>query len=381
MSGIYIHIPFCKQACHYCDFHFSTSLKNKGAYLSALKKEISMRKNYLSDLHSEKRPKVMSVYLGGGTPSLLSEKEIMEIFGHLHHSFCIDSDAEITIEANPDDLSTEKIKEIKNTPVNRLSIGIQSFADDHLRFLNRTHNSGESLECVKNSQDAGFTNISIDLIYGIPGLSDEQWIKNLETAFGLDVPHISAYCLSIEPGTAFASFVAKGKFQKMDDEKTARQFDLLVCEMEKKNFLHYETSNFCKSETRISLHNSSYWKGAHYLGLGPSAHSFDGFSRQWNVANNNIYIRAIEAGQPVFEKEVLSENDKFNEYVLTSLRTMWGCNLSEIKEKFGEKKYAFFIKKIQPYLSQHFIDKTKDTITLSKSGQFISDKIIRDLFM
>lgn len=383
MPGIYIHIPFCKQACHYCDFHFSTSLKNKGAFLSALKKEIFLQRDYFSPPSSpEKKPArpLSTVYFGGGTPSLLSQKEILEIFDELNRYFTIDEEAEVTLEANPDDLTKEKIAEIKNTPVNRLSIGIQSFSDTDLKLLNRAHNSGEAIESVRYAQEAGFENITIDLIYGIPTLSNEQWKKNLETAFSLNVPHISAYCLTVEPKTALADFIKKGRVKSMDEEKALRQFEMLVNEMEKNNFIHYEISNFCK-EGFYSKHNSSYWKNEHYLGLGPSAHSYNGNMRQWNTANNNLYIKALEKNDLSYEQEALTEKDKYNEYVLTSLRTAWGCDLELVKNKFGETVTGHLLKNAQPYILQNYLAENDAVLTLTKNGKFIADKITRDLFL
>lgn len=414
MPGIYIHIPFCKQACHYCDFHFSTSLKNKEAFLSALKKEISFQKDYFSLINQqEKKPsdypsRLSTVYFGGGTPSLLSQKEILEIFEELNRYFSIDEKAEVTLEANPDDLTREKIAEIKSTPVNRLSIGIQSFSDTDLNLLNRAHNPAQAVESVKSAQDAGFENITIDLIYGIPTLSNEQWKKNLEIAFSLNVPHISAYSLTVEPKTALASFIKKGKIENIDDDRALQQFEMLISEMEKNNFIHYEISNFCK---RISVppekeeipgalnspakkvlpyekdlgwaskHNSSYWRDQHYLGLGPSAHSYNGSSRQWNAANNTLYIKSLEKNELNFEREILTGKDKYNEYILTSLRTIWGCDLDLVKTGFGEKIAGHLLKNAQPYILQNRLNKNDTVLTLTQSGKFIADKIARDLFL
>lgn len=405
MSGIYIHIPFCKQACHYCDFHFSTSLKNKGPFLSALKKEITLQKNYFkNDVQTGHVLSLHTIYFGGGTPSLLSQKEILEIFDALNKYFSIDKNAEITLEANPDDLTKEKITELKNTPVNRLSIGIQSFYNDDLKLMNRAHNSIEAIESVKAAQDAGFENISIDLIYGTPTLTNEQWKKNLDIAFSLHVPHISSYCLTVEPKTALANFIKNGKVGQtsggglsqpvqwiMDDEKAAQQFEILIDQMEKDNFIHYEISNFSK-DCFFAKHNSSYWKGEHYLGLGPSAHSYNGNSRQWNIANNNFYIKALDlrqaqvdlnpASQMVwFEKEILTEKDKYNEYVLTSLRTMWGCDLNTVKNNFGDTFLNHLLKNAEPYILQKNLLRNENILILAKSGKFISDKIVRDLFV
>lgn len=385
MSGIYIHIPFCRQACHYCDFHFSTQLKNKEAFLSALHKEIGLRKNYLNPFETAlpESHGMRSVYFGGGTPSLLSYREIMDIFDELGKFFTIEKNAEITLEANPDDLPKDKLDELRSTPVNRLSIGIQSFSDADLQFMNRAHTADEAIRSVNLARDTGFENISIDLIYGMPTLSNEQWYKNLTTAFSLGVPHISAYCLTVEPQTALASFIKKGKAKNVDDEKAAQQFEILMDEMGKQNFLQYEISNFCKSTMGNweGQHNSSYWHGEPYLGLGPSAHSYNGNSRQWNISNNNIYINALAKNELNFEREILSEKDKYNEYILTSLRTIRGCNLKTVADNFGKKLVNHVLKNIQPYILQNEIQLSGHILTLTKNGKFISDKIVRDLFV
>jgi oxygen-independent coproporphyrinogen III oxidase len=369
MPGIYIHIPFCKQACHYCDFHFSTSLKNKEDFLLALKKEILLQKDYLSPAAPSSKPVIQSIYFGGGTPSLLSEKDILGIFDTLNLYFAIEKNAEITLEANPDDLTEEKIRELKNTPVNRLSIGIQSFSDTELKLLNRAHNSSEAVASVRYAQKAGFDNITIDLIYGIQTLTNEQWEKNLDTAFSLEVPHISAYCLTVEPKTALSAFIKKGKLKNVDEEKSERN-----------NFIQYEISNFCKVNY-YSRHNSSYWKNEPYLGLGPSAHSYNGSSRQWNIANNNIYIKSLENNELTFEKEVLTKEIKHNEYILTSLRTTWGCDTAYVKKGFGEEYLRHLLKRAEPYISQNCLSENGGILTLTNSGKFIADRIASDLFI
>jgi oxygen-independent coproporphyrinogen-3 oxidase len=288
MAGIYIHIPYCKQACHYCDFHFSVKKETKDVFVNSLLREISIQKNYIEG------EKIETIYLGGGTPSLLSTDELKRIFEALHQNFEIDSDAEITLEANPDDLIREKISELKSSLVNRLSIGIQSFFDYHLKWMNRAHNSNEATESVKRAQDSGFENITIDLIYGLPDLTNADWEKNIETAFDLNVQHLSCYSLTVEPRTALAHFIASGKSKNLNEEQAAEQFEILIKRMKDHNWLHYEISNFSSEEKYISRHNSSYWKGEKYLGLGPSAHSFNGSSRQWNARNNHLYIDSLK---------------------------------------------------------------------------------------
>ena len=286
MAGIYLHIPFCKQACHYCDFHFSTSMKMKDDFVNALRKEIAMQKDYL------KGEPVETIYFGGGTPSLLSYEELMMLLEEVHKHYALIDHPEITLEANPDDLTPKKLKELQRTSVNRLSIGTQSFHAEDLQFMNRAHTSEEAIACIKNAQDADFENLTIDLIYGTPTLSDEGWIKNLETAYSLDIPHLSCYCLTVETKTALADFIRKGKAQDVDEKKSSKHFELLLNEMKKHHYEQYEISNFCK-DNKYSKHNSSYWLGMKYLGLGPSAHSYNGTTRQWNVSNNAKYIKSI----------------------------------------------------------------------------------------
>ena len=374
MAGIYIHIPFCRQACHYCDFHFSTSLQSKNNFLKALRKEIALQKDYPGTKN------ISTIYLGGGTPSVLSQKEILELFDGLSKYFSIDEDAEITLEANPDDLSKEKLKELVQTPVNRLSIGIQSFRDEDLKFLNRIHSSKEAIESVKNAMRAGFQNITIDLIYGIQTLTNEQWKSNMEKAIALDVQHISCYSLTVEPKTALHSFIQKGKIQNIDSEKSAEQFEILMNEMAKYKFIHYEISNFCKEDC-YSKHNSNYWRGEKYLGLGPSAHSYDGNSRQWNVKSNSAYIASLNKNILLFEKEQLTKSQKYNEYILTSLRTMWGADMDFIKKSFSENVFSHLEKEIKPFLNQEMLLKNKDKIFLTRKGKLFADKIASGLFL
>jgi len=374
MSGIYIHIPFCKQACHYCDFHFSTSSKNKDAFISALKKEISLQKNYLDN------EIISTIYFGGGTPSLLKYDDLMVIVDELHKFHIIDEKAEITLEANPDDLTIRQIKELQKTPINRLSIGIQSFYDEELKWMNRAHNSKQATESVKIAQGEGFENISIDLIYGIPSLTNDKWTKNIDLAISLNIQHISAYCLTIEPRTALADFIKKGKAKNIDETQGSEHFKLLMDKLSDSNFLQYEISNFCK-EGFVSKHNSSYWQRKNYLGLGPSAHSYNGKSRQWNVSNNIKYIQSLEINQLQFEKETLSIADNYNEYIMTSLRTMWGCDLNFIKNNFSEEFMLHAIKEVQQYIYSDAVVNTNNILTLTQKGKLLADKIASDLFL
>jgi len=373
MPGIYIHIPFCKQACHYCDFHFSTSLKNKAAFVEALKMEIALRKGYLTP------GEVKTIYFGGGTPSLLTQKELLEIFATLNRHFTVAVDAEITLEANPDDLSEGKIKELKETPVNRLSIGIQSFSEDDLRYMNRAHNSDEAARCVKLAQEAGFDNITIDLIYGTPTMDDRTWRKNLAKAFDLGVKHISAYGLTVEKGTALDVMIGKGKTEKVDDQKCVEQFLIMCEEMEKHGFIQYEISNFCKPGFE-SKHNSNYWKQEHYLGLGPSAHSFNGISRQWNVVSNSKYIASLQKGEINCERELLSIEDRYNEYILTALRTIDGIDLDHVEKTFGKELLRHCLDEIKERLDIEEVLLKENKLILSTQGKLMADRIASDLF-
>ncbi len=375
MAGIYIHIPFCKQACHYCDFHFSTSLDNKSAFVEALKKEMNFQKNYLSG------EKISTVYLGGGTPSILSQKELSQIFESLHEHFDIAENAEITLEANPDDLTEEKIKQLAASPVNRLSIGIQSFYDDDLRMMNRAHNSGEALDAVKFAQENGFDNISIDLIYGSPGLSDHQWRNNLQIAFALNVKHISAYCLTVEPRTALAHQVKIGQVPNVSEQHSSAQFEIMLAAMHYSDYIQYEISNFCKDGAH-SKHNTNYWLKEKYLGLGPSAHSYNGASRQWNVSNNAAYIRSLSQDNDVwFEKEELTSGQQYNEYIMTSLRTIWGTDINYIASAFGEEIALYCSREVEKYVSSGNVLLEENKLFLTDKGKLIADRIASDLFI
>ncbi|MFI5149671.1 MAG: radical SAM family heme chaperone HemW [Bacteroidia bacterium] len=373
MAGIYIHIPFCKQACHYCDFHFSTVLRQKQDFLNALKTEILLRKDYL------KQETVDTVYFGGGTPSLLTEQELDEVFSTLHDNFSIAPDAEITLEANPDDLLPSKLKVFKKASVNRLSIGIQSFRQEDLTWMNRAHTAIQAQDCVKLARDAGISNISIDLIYGLPAQDDETWRKNLHRAFELEVQHISAYALTVEPRTALASHIRKGISAAPDEEQFSAQFKVLREETRWNGFQQYEISNFGQAGY-FSRHNTSYWQGIPYLGLGPSAHSFDGTSRQWNIANNPVYIRALEKGETFSEQEYLTPTQQYNEFVMTSLRTMWGCNSGVVGKKFGPSLQAHCLAEAEFYLHSGKLVQVGPSLLLTEEGMQIADRIASDLF-
>ena len=374
MAGIYIHIPFCKQACHYCNFHFSTSMKLKNDFLDALLKEIRLRRDYLEG------EKVNTIYFGGGTPSLLSAEELGSIINALHECFDVAADTEFTFEANPDDINTFRLAAWRTSGINRLSIGIQSFYKEDLLWMNRAHNEVQALECIHLAQDAGFNNMSIDLIYGTPTLSDERWIHNLDTAISNQIPHLSCYALTIEPGTALDWMTRKNKVQAVSSDDQARQFSLMTDLLTSKGYEHYEISNFALPGKR-SRHNSSYWSGASYIGLGPSAHSFNGRSRQWNAANNALYIKSLAGEQVPFEMEVLTDSQRFNEYVMTSLRTMEGMDMSVLKEKFGAEPTEDLLKNAIKFIARGWMVEHEGKLVLTKEGKLFADGIAAELFL
>jgi len=373
MAGIYLHIPFCKQACNYCDFHFSTSLKMKASFVDALLTEIELRKSVFD------QQTINSIYFGGGTPSLLSEEDLTRIFETLFTSFRVSPLAEITLEANPDDLSPDKIKVLKNTPINRLSIGIQSFRDEDLRFMKRAHNAKEALSSIKSCKQAGFTNLSVDLIYGTPGMDTSAWLENLNIAFDLDIPHISSYALTVEPNTELHHQILHQKVSNVDENQSAAQFELLTSQMKRNGYEQYEISNFCKPGA-YSKHNSSYWKKDMYLGLGPSAHSFYDNKRLWNVSNNTKYVKSLAQNLLPLQEEVLSLEDRYNEYVMTSLRTRWGCSIAEIETNFSSELAAYFRNEIELYVSTQNVLVKNEVYYLSEKGKLLADKIASDLF-
>ena len=375
MSGIYIHIPFCKQACNYCDFHFSTSLQNKEALVKSLVTELELRKNYLT------HKSIKTIYFGGGTPSLLSEKEIATLLEKIYLQYNVSANAEITLECNPDDLSNTKLQELKNGNINRLSIGLQSFNEVELQWMNRAHTATESESSVKRAQDKGFENITIDLIYGSKFSTMSNWKQTLQKALDLQVTHISSYNLTVEEKTKLGHDVAKKKESNIDEEKSAELFLEMIELLQKNKFIHYEISNFGK-DGFFSKHNSNYWKGTHYLGIGPSAHSFDGSSRQWNVSNNNSYINKLNtADLSFFEAEQLTPANQFNEYVLTSLRTMWGIDDNYLKQKFSTEYYTTFKSLIEQYIQKEEVVFENNTYVLSSKGKLVADKIASELFV
>jgi oxygen-independent coproporphyrinogen-3 oxidase len=374
MAGIYIHIPFCKQACHYCDFHFSTTLKHKDAMIEALLRELKIRKDYLGDENIE------TIYFGGGTPSLLEPKELEKIIHQIQDDFYIMNHPEITLEANPDDLNFEYIKGIQQIGINRLSIGVQSFFNKDLEWMNRAHNSNQAIDSIKRSQDIGIDNISIDLIYGTPDLINKDWKENIHKAFELEIRHISSYALTVEQGTALGNWVSKGKVKALDDEQAAEQFEILMEEMASNDFLHYEISNFCK-EGYHSRHNSSYWEGKKYLGIGPSAHSFNKTTRQWNVANNHQYIDQLFKDELPSTTEVLSIEDRINEYLMISLRTSKGISFDYFEKEFGSENLSQLNSNIMGFINNKLLIIENNYCKTTKNGKLMADKIASDLFI
>ncbi|MCE2613991.1 radical SAM family heme chaperone HemW [Flavobacteriaceae bacterium D16] len=372
MAGIYIHIPFCKQACHYCDFHFSTQLKKKKPFLDALICEMELRRDALGGTAVE------TLYFGGGTPSLLESEEIAGLIEQAKATFTFIKDPEITLEVNPDDVTQKKARAWAEVGVNRLSMGVQSFFEEDLKFMNRAHNAEEAQKALEWS-NAHFDNISVDLIYGYPLLTGEKWMKNLEIALSYKVPHISAYALTVEPKTALNTFIKKGKVAPPDEAQAAAHFRMLTDTMGNEGYVHYETSNFGKPGY-FSRNNTAYWTGKPYLGLGPSAHSFFGDKRAWNVANNTKYIKSIQEGIVPVEYEELSKQDRYNEYIMTGLRTIWGVSPLEIEQRFGEPYKQYFLSKVAVYLNSGELMKKEEVVVATSSGKFLVDGIAADLF-
>jgi oxygen-independent coproporphyrinogen-3 oxidase len=373
MPGIYIHIPYCVQACHYCDFHFSTNQRNKVSMIEMILRELELQKDYLED------KKISTLYFGGGTPSLLEQRDLEKIMEKIQTLFLLEKSAEITLEANPDDLSEAKLSALKNVGINRLSIGIQSFDDGQLTYMNRAHNSGQALNSIKMAQNTGFDNISIDLIYGIPSSGHSIWKNDLEKALALNIQHISSYCLTIEPSTVFGRKKEKGILAPEDEEYNALQFEILMETLDSNGFEQYEVSNFCKPDF-FSRHNSNYWKNEYYLGIGPGAHSYNGESRQYNIKNNTKYISSLSLDTIPFTFEQLDSKTKANEYIMTRLRTKWGIDTNVLEKEYGIAfdKYKNIVDK---YYKMGFIEREKTTIKLTKKGLLFADKITEDLFI
>ena len=382
MAGIYIHIPFCKSKCAYCNFFSLASESKINDYVEALKKEIVLRKNYLGG------ETVKTIYFGGGTPSLLSVKNIEEILELLNKNYEIVSSPEITLEINPDTIDREKMSSLKQIGVNRMSVGIQSFDDEDLRYLGRRHDSRHAMQVLEDLKQTDFEKITLDLIYGMPTLTEEKWNKNLDIFFSTGITHLSAYALTVEPKTILGQRIEKGELQSVSEEETIRHYNILVERTKENGFEHYEISNFAKEGFR-SQHNSIYWRDEKYLGLGPSAHSYDGNSRQWNISNLTKYIQLVGGAETqrhrdaelFYEKEILSTEDKFNEYVMTSLRTSWGCDIEKIERDYGKSYAHHFLKNIKKYLENGEMLKENNTYSLSEEGKLFADGIAADLFL
>jgi oxygen-independent coproporphyrinogen-3 oxidase len=373
VSGIYIHIPFCKKACHYCNFHFSTNQNSKSAFIEAVCRELILRKlEYASD-------EIQSIYFGGGTPTVLDVRELNTILKTVYKNYKVSETAEITLEANPDDLDLEKIKQLSNTKINRLSIGIQSFHESELSAMNRAHNAEDARKCLELATTY-FDNITIDLMFGMPTMSIQLWRQNLQIAFEFGIKHLSCYSLTVEPKTALEHFIKKGSHPPMDDELAAQHFEVLLEETSAQGLTHYETCSFGHPDY-FSKHNTSYWLGKTYMGVGPSAHSFDGSKRSWNVSNNSKYIKALEVDKLPFESEVLSVENRFNEYVMTGLRTIWGISLEKIEADYGVKIKDHLLQNSKKFISSNTLVIEDNHLKITTSGKFLSDGIASDLFL
>jgi oxygen-independent coproporphyrinogen III oxidase len=372
VAGIYIHIPFCRQACHYCDFHFSTNLTNKANLVRAIGLELEMQRDFCGDELIE------TIYFGGGSPSLLSFSELESILGKVYNNYNTISTPEITLEGNPDDLSFEYLSTIANLGVNRLSIGIQSFSEKNLKYLNRIHNSTQSILCLENAFKAGFSNYSVDLIYGIPSEDHKIWEEDLRQAMIFKPKHISAYCLTIEEKTAFGNWLKKGRMKPIDEEYSSQQYEMLIDLLKDNGYEHYEISNFSLPGFE-SKHNSSYWKQKKYLGVGPGAHSYNGIVRRYNIENNNKYILAIEKGFLPFEEEILSQENKINEYLLTTIRTQWGCDLKYLRDSYNYNLLQEKSDYLKMFFSQQLVYQDNDILYLTRKGKLLADQITENL--
>lgn len=372
MAGLYIHVPFCAKRCLYCDFFSNTEMKYKEAYVSAIIQEMELRKDYIDN------EPVETIYFGGGTPSQLQISDFQRIFKAIYRIFDTRNCLEITLEANPDDMTPEYVSSLSALPFNRISMGVQSFKEEDLRFLNRRHNREQALQAVALCKEQGITNISIDLIYGLPGQTLDEWKNNLTEAIHLQIPHISAYHLIYEEGTALYKLLKSGKISPTGEDLSVSLFTSLIEELTQAGYQHYEISNFARPG-HISRHNSSYWTGKKYLGLGPSSHSYNGENRQWNVSSLPLYLKGITSAAPSSETEFLDIHTRYNDFIITGLRTMWGVNLHDIQQFFGEEKYEYCQKQTSPYLKKGLLLRKNDILTLSREGIFISDGIMSDL--
>lgn len=374
MAGIYLHIPFCKQACNYCDFHFSTQQAHKSDMITAMANELVLRKNELTEQTIE------TIYFGGGTPSVLTEEELNLLLKTICQHYVLASKLEITLEANPDDINIENLKGWKQAGINRLSVGIQSFDEKTLRWMNRAHTAKESLECINLAEQQGFNSFSIDLIYGLPQLTTENWLKTIETAFELNINHISAYCLTVEPKTVLAHQVKKGETKPLTNDKQAEHFLAFNTFLKEKHWEHYEISNAC-SPNNYAKHNTAYWQRKPYLGIGPSAHSFNGTERKWNIANNPMYLKKLSASTTAFETELLTREDQINEYLLTGLRTQWGISEVELQQNWQHTFSKTDLNNIQKWQATELIERNNNVLTLTTKGRLQADSMASDLFI
>ncbi len=374
MAGIYIHIPFCKKLCSYCDFYHVMVQSDNKQYIDALNREAFMRRDYLGN------QTVSTIYIGGGTPSVLQPSEIKSILDNISGNFSIDEKPEVTIELNPDDVNDDFLDGLKKTIVNRISIGIQSWRDQDLKFMNRRHTASSAAIALDRIFDAGYDNVTIDLIYGLPGMKAADWASNLDISFSYNIKHLSAYHLTIEPGTILGKMKEKGTLSEIDEDESASQFQLLIEKAVAAGFIHYEISNFGLPGF-LSVHNSNYWKQVSYLGLGPSAHSFNGYSRQWNVRDVKKYITAVDSGCLDFDIEELDKKTRFNEYILTSLRTMWGISLDYVEVAFDKEGYDYIKNLSGKFIDYGLMKQEKNTLVLTNQGKMISDNIISELML
>ncbi len=378
MSGIYIHIPYCRQACHYCNFHFSVSHRNRKAFVDALMQEMSMQADFFRDIGETGA--INTVYLGGGTPSVLENDELRRLFDHLEKVFSIAGVSEVTLEANPDDLTREKLLFLRDTPINRLSIGVQSFHEEDLRYMNRSHTTVQAAASIERAQQLGFDRLTVDLIYGTPTMNDRQWEENLNRIVHMGIPHLSAYALTVEEKTALHYLIRQGRADDVSEEQSARQFELMCAVLADAGYAHYEVSNFGRPG-HYGLHNLSYWTGRPYLGMGPSAHSYTGRRRLWNPANTSLYIQLIQKGELPASGETLSLEQACNEYVMTSLRTMWGCDLSRIRDQYGKSLARQVEQNAARHLQQGMLHRSDDHLLVTQQGKFFTDGIAADLFV
>jgi oxygen-independent coproporphyrinogen-3 oxidase len=375
MAGIYLHIPFCRKACHYCDFHFSVSMKNKAEVLEAMQKEIKLQTSFFA-----KGTKIQTIYFGGGTPSILSKAEISGILDTLYNYYAIDDEVEICLEANPDDLTREKLKELHDVGVNRLSIGVQSLDQNILEWMNRSHTVEQALKCISDASDLGFSQLNIDLIYGVPGLSSSAWQDEVETVLNWPINHLSAYSLTLEEKTAYAHLVNKKQYKAPDDERAAEHYTILNTLIEDSTWQQYEVSNYCRDE-EYSKHNTAYWQGKSYLGIGPSAHSFNGLSRFWNINSNAAYLQSLQNLQLNQQSENLSQSDKINDYILVSLRTKWGLSLSKLVKEFGYDLLETKRDIVNQYVENEMLVFDDDYIRLNSKGLLFADALSSELFI